>query len=188
MTASYDVIVLNGTSSSGKSAIARCLQAVLPQPWLRTGIDVLLDTIPARLMRADDGIRFLPDGGIEVGPAFRQLHHAWRAGVAATVRAGVPTIVDEVFLRGGAEQDEWRHALSGLRILWVGVQCAIDVAEGRELARADRIPGMARAQAAVVHTGVSYDLAVDTTHTEALDCAHQIVRQLDAATRQVSFQ
>jgi chloramphenicol 3-O phosphotransferase len=108
VTASYDVIVLNGTSSSGKSAIARCLQAVLPQPWLRTGIDVLLDTIPARLIRADDGIRFLPDGGIEVGPAFRQLHHAWRAGVAAAVRAGAPMIVDEVFLRGGAEQDEWR--------------------------------------------------------------------------------
>ncbi len=28
------VIVLNGGSSSGKSGIARCLQAVLPDPWL----------------------------------------------------------------------------------------------------------------------------------------------------------
>ena len=28
------VIVLNGGSSSGKSAIARCLQAILPQPWI----------------------------------------------------------------------------------------------------------------------------------------------------------
>ena len=29
------VIVLNGGSSAGKTGIARCLQAVLPQPWIR---------------------------------------------------------------------------------------------------------------------------------------------------------
>jgi chloramphenicol 3-O phosphotransferase len=33
------VIVLNGGSSSGKSGIARCLQAVLPDPWLAFGVD-----------------------------------------------------------------------------------------------------------------------------------------------------
>src|SRR4029079_8988236 len=31
------VIVLNGGSSSGKSGIARCLQAILPDPWLAFG-------------------------------------------------------------------------------------------------------------------------------------------------------
>jgi chloramphenicol 3-O phosphotransferase len=29
------VIVLNGGSSSGKTGIARCLQAILPRPWIR---------------------------------------------------------------------------------------------------------------------------------------------------------
>ena len=32
------VIVLKGGSSSGKSGIARCLQAVLPDPWLVFGV------------------------------------------------------------------------------------------------------------------------------------------------------
>jgi chloramphenicol 3-O-phosphotransferase len=33
------VIVLNGASSSGKSGIRRCLQAILPDPWLAFGVD-----------------------------------------------------------------------------------------------------------------------------------------------------
>ncbi len=31
------LIVLNGGPSSGKSGIARCLQAILPDPWLTLG-------------------------------------------------------------------------------------------------------------------------------------------------------
>ena len=38
----------------------------------------------------------------------------------------------------------------------------------------DRITGMASSQAELVHQGVRYDLQVDTTHTEALDCARAI--------------
>jgi chloramphenicol 3-O phosphotransferase len=34
--------------------------------------------------------------------------------------------------------------------------------------------GMAVSQAEVVHQGVAYDLQVDTTHTEALECAQAI--------------
>jgi chloramphenicol 3-O phosphotransferase len=43
------VIVLNGGSSSGKTGIARCLQAVLPQPWIRLGVDDLVDALPPSL-------------------------------------------------------------------------------------------------------------------------------------------
>lgn len=65
------------------------------------------------------------------------------------------------------------------------MQCAADVAEGRELARGDRVVGMARAQAVLVHAGVSYDLVVDTTHTEALECAQRIVNELNETTSQL---
>nr|WP_246197456.1 chloramphenicol phosphotransferase CPT family protein [Cytobacillus depressus] len=34
-----DLIILNGGSSSGKSTIAKCLQNLLPRPWLRFSID-----------------------------------------------------------------------------------------------------------------------------------------------------
>lgn len=44
-----------------------------------------------------------------------------------------------------------------------------------------RIIGMAAAQADVVHQGVVYDLQVDTTHTEAWECARAIAAHVHGA-------
>ncbi|GLY29600.1 hypothetical protein [Kineosporia sp. NBRC 101731] len=59
------VIVLNGGSSSGKTGITRCLQAVLPQPWIRLGVDDLIKALPARLLQSDAGIEMGQDGQVE---------------------------------------------------------------------------------------------------------------------------
>ncbi|MFG2947458.1 chloramphenicol phosphotransferase CPT [Streptomyces adustus] len=173
------VIVLNGGSSSGKTGIARCLQAVLPQPWLAFGIDALVDAMPASLRASDAGIDFTPDGGVDIGPRFRELEAAWMAGIAATARAGARVVVDDVFLGATASQDRWREALDGLDVLWVGVRCAAEVAAGRETARGDRASGMAASQAELVHRGVFYDLEVDTTRAESLACARTIAARVD---------
>ncbi|MFI7123418.1 chloramphenicol phosphotransferase CPT [Amycolatopsis sp. NPDC049868] len=172
------VIVLNGGSSSGKSGIARCLQAVLPDPWLTLGVDTLIDAMPAAV---DKGIDFAADGGVNVGCGFRRLEDAWMAGVAAMARAGARVIVDDVFLGGAASQRRWRDALDGLEVLWVGVRCDGVVAAGRETARGDRVAGMAEAQAESVHRGVVYDFEVDTGVNEALACAREIAALTFAA-------
>ncbi|MBN0047423.1 chloramphenicol phosphotransferase CPT [Streptomyces actuosus] len=176
------MIILNGGSSSGKSDIARCLQAVLPQPWLTLGTDTLVDAMPASLQASDGGIEFAPDGEVSVGPEFRALEAAWIDGVAAMARAGARIVVDEVFLGGPLSQQRWQRALGSLPVLWVGVRCDAEVAAGREIARGDRIRGMAAAQADLVHRGVVYDMEVDTTRTESLDCARAIAARLDAPT------
>ncbi|MFI1107660.1 chloramphenicol phosphotransferase CPT [Streptomyces physcomitrii] len=172
------VIVLNGGSSSGKSGLVRCLQAVLPDPWLAAAIDSLVEAMPPALRGTEGGIGFTADGGVEVGAAFRELEGAWREGVAAMARAGARVLVDDVFLGGADSQEPWRKALAGLDVLWVGVRCESAVAEGRELARGDRARGMAAAQAESVHRGVAYDLEVDTTHSECLDCARTIAARV----------
>jgi chloramphenicol 3-O phosphotransferase len=174
------VIVLNGGSSSGKSGIARCLQALLPEPWLTLGTDILVDAMPAAMRASDAGIEFAPDGTVAVGARFRSLEAAWIEGIAAMARAGAGVIVDEVFLGGADSQQRWRHALGGLDVLWVGVRCDGAVAADREAARGDRIAGMAASQAELVHQGVRYDLEVDTTHTEAMACARTIATRLAA--------
>ena len=166
--------MLNGGSSSGKSGIARCLQAVLPDPWLVIGTDTLVESMPASMQTSAAGIEFAPDGEVIVGPEFRALEAAWIAGIAAMARGGARIIVDEVFLGGAAGQQRWQGALGALPVLWVGVRCESAVAAGRELARGDRVPGMAASQAEMVHRGMVYDLQVDTTHTEALECARAI--------------
>jgi chloramphenicol 3-O phosphotransferase len=172
------VIVLNGGSSSGKSGIARCLQAILPDPWLVVGVDMLIEAMPAALTGSDAGIDFSPDGGVTVGLDFRALETAWMAGVAATVRAGARVIIDDVFLGGGGSQQRWQRALEGLDVLWVAVYCDGDVATGREMARGNRVTGMAALQADLVHRGVDYDMEVDTTNTESLDCARAIAARI----------
>ena len=168
------VIVLNGGSSSGKSGIARCLQAVLPDPWLAIGVDTLIQVMPA----TKSGIEFGADGSVNVGPEFARIELAWMAGVGAMVRAGARVIVDDVFLSGAASRRRWEPALDSLDVLWVGVRCAAEAAEAREIARGDRVVGMARAQAETVHAGMTYDVEVDTTHSELLACARIIARAL----------
>ncbi|GIJ11022.1 putative O-phosphotransferase [Micromonospora andamanensis] len=174
---SKQVIVLNGGSSAGKSGIVRCLQAILPDPWLAVGVDRLIEAMPAT-MRSPESIDFAADGTVIVGPEFDRLQEAWMAGVAATVGAGAHVIVDDVFLGGAGSQQRWRAVLDGLDVLWVGVRCAAEVAAGREIARGDRVRGMAAAQADSVHQGVVYDVEVDTTHTESIVCARTIAARL----------
>jgi chloramphenicol 3-O phosphotransferase len=168
------MIILNGGSSSGKSGIVRCLQAVLPDPWLAFGCDSLIDALPAKMQSSDEGIMFATDGAVNVGADFRALEAVWMDGVAAMAHAGARVIIDDVFLGGAASQQRWQQTLGGLGVLWVGVRCESAVAAGREVARGDRIQGMAASQAEVVHQGVFYDLEVDTTHTESLVCARTI--------------
>jgi chloramphenicol 3-O phosphotransferase len=172
------VIVLNGGSSSGKSAIARCLQAILPDPWLTFGTDTLVEAVPVSTRTSAAGIEFASDGEVIVGPEFRTLEAAWIAGIAAMAHAGARIIVDEVFLGGAASQQRWKNALGTLQVLWVGVRCDGAVAAGREIARGDRMIGMAASQAEVVHHDIVYDLQVDTTRTEALECARTIAARV----------
>ncbi|MFF9060425.1 chloramphenicol phosphotransferase CPT [Streptomyces sp. NPDC014882] len=168
------MIILNGGSSSGKSGIVRCLQAVLPDPWLAFGVDSFVDALPAALQASGAGLEIAADGRVSVGAEFRALEEAWTEGVVAMARAGARIVVDDVFLGGAASQQRWQKALGDVTALWVGVRCGSEVAAGREIARGDRVRGMAASQADAVHRGVLYDLEVDTTHTESLACARAI--------------
>jgi len=167
---------LNGGSSSGKSTLANSLQQRLKGTWLSLGVDDLIRAISfgPHDTGAGGSIDFGVDGSVIVGEKFRSAEKAWYEGLAAIARAGTGVIVDEVFLEGGRSQARLRTALQGLAVLWVGVQCQPEVAEARELRRADRTPGMARDQAQRVHEGVSYDLVVDTTANSPAKCAEAI--------------
>lgn len=79
------MIVLNGGSSSGKSGIARCLQMLLPDPWLAFGVDTLIQAMPIEPRLS--GIEFPADGAVIVQPEFRALEALDCArAIAARVR------------------------------------------------------------------------------------------------------
>ena len=158
----------------GQVGIARCLQAILPDPWLAFGTDNLVQAMPMSLQTSAAGIEFARTARSSSG----RSSAPWRRrGSRVSPRwrnAGARIIVDEVFVGGAASQQRWKNALGTLQVLWVAVRCDATVAAGRELARGDRIIGMAASQAELVHRGIVYDLQVDTTRTEALECAQAI--------------
>jgi len=171
------VIVLNGTSSAGKTSIGRCLQSMLTTPWLLLGIDDLTRAVPDKGI--DDGtlLHVSETGLVEVGPGWRSLEASWYCGIATIAASGTGVIVDEVFLDGGAGQERLRATLSGLEVLWVGVTCDRDTARAREALRPDRVAGQADSQASVVHEGVEYDLVVDTSRATAESCAAKVIER-----------
>jgi chloramphenicol 3-O phosphotransferase len=65
------VIVLNGGSSSGKSGITRCLQAIMPDPWLAVGVDMFIEALPVSMRSSSTGIEIDADGRVTVGPEFQ---------------------------------------------------------------------------------------------------------------------
>ena len=126
------VIVLNGGSSSGKSSLAVALQEVLPEPWLRLSVDMLIEALPSQMSSGGPGISFGDNGEVSLSAEFTRLEAAWMRGVAAMAGAGASVIVEDGFLSGPAAQERWRSALGELPVLWVGVRCDADVADMRE--------------------------------------------------------
>lgn len=168
------LVVLNGGSSAGKSEISRCLQMLLGHPWLRLSVDDLVDRLPPASHQSSGGIDFGQSGEVTVGAEFRTLEAAWLSAIAAMAARGANVIYEDVFLEGADSQERTRQHMVGLQVLWVGVRCEAATAAARERARADRPTGMAALQADAVHVGVAYDLEVETTSTDASDCAREV--------------
>lgn len=153
------VILLNGASSSGKTAIAEALQTSMDDVWLTVSVDDFVRMLPARAI-----------GDLE--RVVRSGHQA----IAALVADGQRVIYD-----GPLGPDLVAHldeALGDVDILHVGVRCDDQVLVAREAGRGDRMVGQAVLQNAAVHSGVAYDIEVDTTHMSPQDCASAITDRL----------
>lgn len=185
------VVILNGASSSGKTTLAtefRDQRAVAGDFWLLTGVDDYLAKLPSewhsagqfRGALAGEGIRFdtTAEGvTVSVGSTGRKLLRAYQAGVRAAARAGLNVVVDEVLI-DTVSWNDWAAALRGLDATWVGVRCAIEVAEQREKVRGDRFSGLARAQTATVHRDAHYDFEIDTTAQTPSQALSELTRHL----------
>jgi chloramphenicol 3-O phosphotransferase len=179
------IVVLNGTSSSGKSTLAKALQAALPGPALVIGIDTFVFALPQRYLDQplwSEVFRYVRDDGasdgpfrIETGPLGQELISGMHRSVAALATAGLDVIVDHVLLEV-AWLDECRRLWADLDWWLIGVRCPLAVVEERERERRDRTLGQAAAQFAVVHAhGGSYDVEVDTSELTPDAAAARIV-------------
>lgn len=163
------IIVLNGTSSSGKTTLARALQERAGRSLLNFSLDTVLYTLPprelARLTRGDDLVD-VPYDSLVAG------HFAC---VKELARAGLSLVVDTaVTARRRAEQ--LVEAVGGQDVLLVGVECPVEILERREAARGDRRAGLARAQSRTIHRWLRYDVVVNTEAAAPEDNALSILK------------
>lgn len=166
------IIFLNGTSSSGKSTLARALQSRLPEPHMHVAIDAFFHMYPERIWNAtrqedhDAFLRLVPSvvSGVQ-------------RSVAALAGAGNRLILDHV-LEDPAWLRECVERWDGLDVLFVGVRCPLPELERREAARGDRAAGLARYQFERVHTHGLYDVELDTSVLDVDACVTRIVEAL----------
>jgi len=141
-----DLILLNGSTSSGKTAICKALQEILPAGYLHFSIDDVFPWTPSRWHGSSEGFRMepLPGGEIAIliGPEARKILSGWRHMVRAALDEGLRVIVDEVFLEAG-DLAEWAAVMRGRDVFFVGVRCDLAELQRRELARGDRGVGQA---------------------------------------------
>lgn len=180
MRAKSRIILLNGVGSSGKSSIAKALQQIASEPFLHVEMDAFIDMLPAASFNQPDGITFetaqqhgKPVVIIHVGPAAARAMRGMRHAIAAMAAEGNNLIVDDVML-GAEKAAAYAQLLRPFEVSRVGVFAPLNVLEARERQRGDRLIGLARWQYDRVHSGMDYDLEVDTAITSAMACAELI--------------
>ena len=153
-----NVILLNGTTSSGKSTIARRLLEKLPEQYHLLSVDTFMQMDP---------------------PWY--LEQAFNNTIAYLSKRGIHTIVDTVFLDTPIGQSlfaECLELLKGHPVLFVGVECPLEELERRERERGDRSAGQARWQYEHIHGLGTYDLTVDTFEMPLEACVDAILARL----------
>ncbi len=184
------IILLNGSSSAGKTTLAQMLQQLLEAPWQLISLDQFRDGLPARFrgLNSPDGtpgargLNVLPvDAGIERVTAIRfgdvgeRMLRGMRRAVAAYAREGGNVIVDDLLFEKAFLLD-YLEALRGLEVTFVGVRCSLEIVNAREASRPGRFPGTATAHFDKVHAHCVYDVEVDTGSTTPRACAMRVIQ------------
>ncbi|TWD73448.1 chloramphenicol 3-O phosphotransferase [Kribbella amoyensis] len=160
------VILLNGTSSSGKSSIAAELLTTLDGPWYHLAVDHC-HRIRSRHPWTEN----------EFLPIFQRTLLGFHRMVAGMAAAGNDVVVDHIL------SEDWRltdclEVFAGLDLYYIGIHCSLPELERREADRGDRTTGLAALQYPLVHRHGVYDLEVDSEKHDPTTCATKIRTRL----------
>ncbi|MFI5808860.1 chloramphenicol phosphotransferase CPT family protein [Streptomyces sp. NPDC051561] len=170
------IIFLNGTSSSGKSSIARELLDILDD-----GVFSLLAVDSFNAMRTK---RDLAQEDLDA--VLRRTRMGFHRSIGAMAEVGNDVIVDHVL------SEPWRlidclTVLPPEDVLFVGVRCSLDELVRREEERGDRPLGLAALQYDLVHEHGDYDVECDTSSADPRTCAELIKKFLPCRPTPTAF-
>lgn len=166
MTAS--IIIINGTSSAGKSSLARAFQAQTNHQWVRLSID--------------DCFRAFPAGANLHTVPYERLRRVFYQNMALWAAEDFDLIIDTVF-EEPACLSKALNALQPYRVWLVALHCPLEELERRELVRGNRPLGLARSQFNKVHSYCDYDLELNSHTSPVEENARAIVQLLEGEPR-----
>ena len=144
------VVLLNGPSSSGKSTLAKALQALiagkLSERYEVVSIDDFMKTDPMETIYEDDVFEVSGD-------------LCRRVSELLSEETGV--IIDHVITSERIFR-QLQESLSPEPLFLVQVACPLKILRQREQERGDRCPGSAESSAAYLYPKEGYDMTVDT--------------------------
>jgi len=143
------IILVNGTSSAGKTTLSHALRAQLAEPFCLYASDQL----------ADAGFR--PPAPHHRHAGRERFFDGFHRSIPAFAAAGNDLIVEHIL-----ESQDWADQLATLighlDVFWVGVHAPLAVLEQRERDRGNRTVGES-AYHLKTHSFCRYDIEVDTT-------------------------
>ena len=179
------IILLNGTSSAGKTTLARAIQDVSRTPVQHISLDQFRDGLAGRYrgMNSHDnepgtrGLNIVPVNGmtqLRFGDVGLLMLRGMRRAASAFAATGIDVVVDDLILEPDFLRD-YLEVFAGFEVTFVGVHCDLDTLLAREQERPGRFPGTAAAHLKQVHAGCDYDVEVDTGSATPRECAERVL-------------
>lgn len=157
---SSTVILLCGTSASGKSTTAKALQKRLDRPFLALELDMFIESLSGNPVDHPAAV-------------FEKMEVGYHRAVEAAASAGNDVISDHY--RSDIDGDLLREH----ETILVGIHCPLEVLEAREASRPPERQGFARRQFDEFHAGNEYDVEVDTAESSPAECAERIANHYE---------
>ncbi len=194
------IIFLNGSSSAGKSVIARAIMHQSQRPFLYYSIDHLVDFwIDEKFVAFEDEpkawffqqhlhdiIETQPSH--VVGPDVDQLRWDMIESITVLIKKGYDLIIDEVLLKKEIFEHYAYALCQSHQVYLVKVICDLIECERREKLRNDRYVGLTRSLYEKVYLPPpAYDLEIDTTYTPVEQCATSILEFIDKTPQPKAF-
>ncbi len=186
------IVLLNGTSSAGKTTLALALQRAAEEYWHYWALDQFRDGMPSRFRGLNSTAHEPGARGLNVVPVERanglvteirfgdlgiRMLRGMRRAAASFAREGNNVVIDDLCLDPACLED-YLAAFDGIDVIFVGLRCAPETLLAREAARPDRFPGTAIHQDARVHREAVYDLEIDTSSVSPEAGAEKLLERL----------
>lgn len=158
------VVLLNGAPSVGKSSTARALQGLLAEPHYYLGLDEYRRGYLDSVWLADDGAMF------------RRMVEPFLRNLATLARAGHDVIAESMLTPD--TETLYVDGFPDLEVVFVGLECRLDVAKAREASRGDRRKGpmnLDHPLLETLHEHGCYDVCVDTSELTPGEVARKIL-------------